>query len=178
MIETSHSPLHSLTRFLEVNNLNTLLLTQPRISSWRPGTSYMTVTSFIIGLISNAMSALNLTPGLAAAEPFQDPTVEDVFLVKAIFKAATPLPLEIVDTIIDHAEYWPRTTSFIQPALSARGSTPKEDVFIVCSCSQPLPSSRVSSPSRALLLTSCPTDPHPTPRLPPRRSIWKIQHNS
>lgn len=93
----------------------------------------MTITSFIISLASNAMSALNLVPGLAAAEPFQDPTVEDVFRVKAILQAATPLPLEIVDTIIDHAEYWPRTTSFTQLSVSARGSTYKEDVFVVCS---------------------------------------------
>ncbi|EPE08391.1 hypothetical protein F503_01174 [Ophiostoma piceae UAMH 11346] len=37
------------------------------------------------------------------------PSYADVFVVKAMLGHAGNLPLELVDTIIDHAEYWPHT---------------------------------------------------------------------
>jgi hypothetical protein len=42
-------------------------------------------------------------------EPYK-PSVEDVFSVKTMLSGSFELPLELVDTIIDHAEYWPHTS--------------------------------------------------------------------
>jgi hypothetical protein len=42
-------------------------------------------------------------------EPYE-PSVEDVFSVKTMLSGSFELPLELVDTIIDHAEYWPHTS--------------------------------------------------------------------
>jgi len=43
------------------------------------------------------------------------PTVKDVMVVKAMLLKAISLPIEIVDLVLDHAEYWPHTTAFVQP---------------------------------------------------------------
>ena len=42
-------------------------------------------------------------------EPYK-PSVEDVFSIKTMLSGSFQLPLELVDTIIDHAEYWPHTS--------------------------------------------------------------------
>jgi hypothetical protein len=42
-------------------------------------------------------------------EPYE-PSVEDVFSVKSMLSGSFELPLELVDTIIDYAEYWPHTS--------------------------------------------------------------------
>jgi hypothetical protein len=42
-------------------------------------------------------------------EPYE-PSFEDVFSVKTMLSGSFELPLELVDTIIDHAEYWPHAS--------------------------------------------------------------------
>jgi hypothetical protein len=64
-------------------------------------------------------------------EPFE-PSVEDVFSVKTILSRNLELPLELVDVIIDHAEYWPHT-SVIRAGeeLAVRAGTGHENQFLV-----------------------------------------------
>ncbi|KAH8819041.1 hypothetical protein F5884DRAFT_759280 [Xylogone sp. PMI_703] len=49
-----------------------------------------------------------------APPPTYEPTVSDVLMVKRLILHVSELPLELVDLIIDYAEYWPHTTT---PAL-------------------------------------------------------------
>jgi hypothetical protein len=65
-----------------------------------------------------------------------EPTIADVLVVKAMLAKGLSLPAEIIDTIVDFAEYWPHTTaeaSFESGVPVARGSSQraKEDVFLV-----------------------------------------------
>jgi hypothetical protein len=44
-------------------------------------------------------------------EPFTQPSIADVLEVKTIFAEATELPLEVIDRIIDLAEYWTHSSA-------------------------------------------------------------------
>ncbi|KLU92665.1 hypothetical protein MAPG_11609 [Magnaporthiopsis poae ATCC 64411] len=63
------------------------------------------------------------------------PSVLDVLVVKAMMTKALTLPLELVNRIIDFAEYWPHTSAQLDyggtPHPVARGSSPLEDVFLL-----------------------------------------------
>lgn len=86
----------------------------------------MGVTSFIVGLGSSIISAMSSprTGSQPQPTPFTGPTVEDVLVVKDILTDVSPLPLEIIDAIIDHAEYWPHTTSsFAHTQINVVGSS-------------------------------------------------------
>lgn len=76
-----------------------------------------------------------------------EPTVLDVIVVKEMLQKALKLPPEIVDSIVDLAEYWPHTTTEIdysrRPRLmrkDARGRHPSENTFLVSSCPSLFPS--------------------------------------
>ncbi|KAL1841056.1 hypothetical protein VTJ49DRAFT_7440 [Mycothermus thermophilus] len=73
----------------------------------------------------------NQHDGAAAATPDSpyEPTVADVLVTKAMLSKA--LPLEVVNIIIDLAEYWPHTTTVMTDASSARGSSKHENVFVL-----------------------------------------------
>jgi hypothetical protein len=62
-----------------------------------------------------------------------EPSVEDVFSVKTMLSGSFELPLELVDTIIDHAEYWPHT-SVIRTGedFTIRAGAGHENQFLVC----------------------------------------------
>jgi hypothetical protein len=62
-----------------------------------------------------------------------EPTIADVLVVKAMLTKGLSLPIEIIDTIVDLAEYWPHTTAKASLAPIARGNSPrgKEDVLVV-----------------------------------------------
>src|SRR5437773_199454 len=65
--------------------------------------------SGLLDFFSKAMSFINLERRAdAEAEPFEHPTPIDVAEVKAVLQEKK-LPPELVDIIIDEAEYWPRT---------------------------------------------------------------------
>ena len=69
-----------------------------------------------------------------AENPLHEPSVADVLVVKAMLIKALSLPPEIVDYLIDLAEYWPHTTagiSFESPTTVARGASPMENAFLV-----------------------------------------------
>jgi hypothetical protein len=52
-----------------------------------------------------------------------NPSVEDVFHVKTILHKISSFPLEIIDAIIDLAEYWPHaSTVYSSPTRVLSGS--------------------------------------------------------
>jgi hypothetical protein len=85
--------------------------------------------------------AIKTIRGLTMAEPsnaqlqFQSPTPRDVLLVKKILLEKARLPLELVDTIIDCAEYWPCTTTIRQTTpdteITIRAGGRNENQFLV-----------------------------------------------
>ncbi|RDW66706.1 hypothetical protein BP5796_09455 [Coleophoma crateriformis] len=65
-------------------------------------------------------------------KPWQYPSVEDVLSVKMFFVEHTALPQELVDTIVDYAEYWPHTSTQIPSEVVVIGSNPeREDRFLL-----------------------------------------------
>ncbi|KAH6674732.1 hypothetical protein B0J14DRAFT_561764 [Halenospora varia] len=50
------------------------------------------------------------------AKSWVSPTVQDVLDVKRFFIERFELPLELIDTVIDRAKYWPHSTSILVPA--------------------------------------------------------------
>jgi hypothetical protein len=76
--------------------------------------------------------------GSSAGRHPYEPTVADVLVTKAMLTKALTLPPEIVDTIVDLAEYWPHTTTEINSTVVARGNNQMrtaphaEDLFLVC----------------------------------------------
>jgi len=60
------------------------------------------------------------------------PSIEDVLSVKEMFLKNRLLPPELVDPVIDFAEYWPHTTSARKERITVRaGAEDRENQFIV-----------------------------------------------
>ena len=72
------------------------------------------------------------TAGPDDVDPYE-PSVLDVLVVKAMLNKVFALPPELLNTILDSAEYWPRsTTEWSGGPLSIYGGRPmREDVFLV-----------------------------------------------
>lgn len=72
------------------------------------------------------------------ASPYQ-PSIGDVFVVKDILFKKCRLPLEIIDVVIDFAEYWPHTSTIRTGGelKVAAGRPLYENQFIVSSFKQP-----------------------------------------
>ena len=65
-----------------------------------------------------------------------EPTVLDVIVVKAMLNKAIRLPPEIIDTVVDMAEYWPHTSTEMiytgRPAIARKNATSgAENQFLV-----------------------------------------------
>jgi hypothetical protein len=75
-------------------------------------------------------------------EPYE-PSITDVLVVKAMLNKALSLPPELLNTILDLAEYWPHSTSEWSggPLSIYGGRRGREDVFLV--------RTTLSSPCRA-----------------------------
>jgi hypothetical protein len=72
-----------------------------------------------------------------SSSPHFEPSVADVVVLRRMFKVPRIfLPIELVDAIIDHAEYWPHSTTEAdyteehQRPLNVMGSTPTENKFL------------------------------------------------
>jgi hypothetical protein len=69
-------------------------------------------------------------------QPYE-PTVTDVFDVRDMMIKSLGLPLELIEAIIDAAEYWPHTTAVCDftatpdGPLFVRSGRNNEDVFLV-----------------------------------------------
>ena len=76
--------------------------------------------------------AVGLSTSTTAVEPYE-PSILDVLVVKAMLCKAWTLPVELVDTILDLAEYWPHTTSEWEgrPLPIYGGHADRENVFLV-----------------------------------------------
>jgi len=59
-------------------------------------------------------------PEVASASRYL-PTIKDVLVVKAMLLKGKRLPIEMVDLVLDHAEYWPHTTAFVEPRPGGNG---------------------------------------------------------
>jgi hypothetical protein len=59
------------------------------------------------------------------------PSVEDVLSVKEFLGSISSFPLELIDTVIDFAEYWPHTSTAITTPTSARAQN-QENILVVC----------------------------------------------
>jgi hypothetical protein len=91
---------------------------------------------FIMDTAKVALTTLNrANDPRSSSLVFQSPSPNDVLEVKNVLLKVSNLPLELVDVIIDYAEYWPRTsvsTAGETLAVGGRGN-PREDVFVVSS---------------------------------------------
>lgn len=87
-----------------------------------------------VGASSNPLMPGSFPENDNPPTPYQ-PSVLDVLVAKAMMIKALTLPLELVNRIIDFAEYWPHTSAQLDygatPHPVARGSSPQEDVFLV-----------------------------------------------
>lgn len=59
------------------------------------------------------MSSLTLDP--------YEPSILDVLVVKAMLNRAFALPLELIDTVLDMAEYWPHSSAVVQIRKTVHG---------------------------------------------------------
>jgi hypothetical protein len=82
-----------------------------------------------------ALTALNRVNDSGPLPEFESPSPKDVLEVKNVLLKAFDLPLEIIDAIIDYAEYWPRTSVSTAGETFAIGGhgNPREDTFVVSS---------------------------------------------
>lgn len=67
------------------------------------------LNSFWQGL--NMDSSSSSPAQLDGAADFVEPSAMDVLIVKAMLQKGLKLPAEIVDSLLDHAEYWLHTTT-------------------------------------------------------------------
>lgn len=67
------------------------------------------------------MTSAVIKPSVVVDEVFQVKP-EDVLDVKEFFFDEFKLPAELIDTIIDFAEYWPHTTSIFRQSSSEDGT--------------------------------------------------------
>jgi hypothetical protein len=97
-----------------------------------------------LSIFNPPLAAENVDPETAAERkrsgPFS-PTGDDVVAVKKQFLEGHKLPLELIDSIIDMAEYWPHTRSVFR---RGRGDNNSENPLYV----------RSGSPGENLLLVS------------------------
>lgn len=91
---------------------------------------YVAVGRYILQKAKAAMEALNPTESIhESASTFEGPLLQDVLTVKGILLESYKLPIEIIDTIIDFAEYWPHTTVVADNHVNAGRMS--EDTFVI-----------------------------------------------
>ncbi|KAK2762151.1 hypothetical protein FQN54_001159 [Arachnomyces sp. PD_36] len=81
--------------------------------------AFSRITSSVTGYLSSLLWPR--VDGLKAPRRPHLPTANDVLIVKDILLSGTKLPLEIIDSIIDHAEYWPHVIARRELKATARG---------------------------------------------------------
>ncbi|KAB5547188.1 hypothetical protein GE09DRAFT_1130259 [Coniochaeta sp. 2T2.1] len=104
------------------------------------------------------------SPTGAPVEP-HEPSILDVLVVKAMLAKACKLPVELVNTILDLAEYWPHTTSEWSggPLSIFGGRGDRENVFLLRS--KPLGFTKPpADPNLPLDYETTPSAPQPLQR--------------
>ena len=91
------------------------------------------VSQAVFGSASGTMDGQTQNNALPRSADRYRPSAQDVFSVKQHL-IDLRLPLELVDSIIDHAEYWPHIKSVRGGTqLSVRAGSANENRFIVSS---------------------------------------------
>ena len=79
-------------------------------------------------------------PSRLSPRPTYEPTVADVMVTRMLIQRGAKLPPEIVNAIIDMAEYWPHSTtevdylSELARPIEASGSRATQNRFLVRLC--------------------------------------------
>lgn len=85
-----------------------------------------TIRYFSQSIFGNLPTAVNNSE----SDPYK-PSVSDVLVVKAFLCASHTLPLELIDTIIDAAEYWPHTTTTRSTQVQIHGNSNDSNQLVV-----------------------------------------------
>lgn len=68
----------------------------------------------------------------ARGDNYHDPSPIDIVVVRTMLAKGLKLPVDLVDGILEHAEYWVRTTTAVNyPQLLRAGKGHGEDKFLV-----------------------------------------------
>jgi hypothetical protein len=99
---------------------------------------YDTSSTFLFGQSSIAnmdgtaeTSEKSWTPAAVYDSSRYSPSVSDVLDVKSYLFKRFDLPIELIDTIIDTAEYWPHTSTITDHSTMIRAQRDRENQFIV-----------------------------------------------
>lgn len=100
--------------------------------------------SFLPGVQRLITNALGITsdgsngPGSSdSGNAVHEPSALDVVVVKVMLTKGCKLPHEIVLSLLDHAEYWPHTTTTLDHSLTVSSGAGREDQFVVSAADQP-----------------------------------------
>ena len=103
---------------------------------------YLTAGNAINSIFNPPLAAEGIQPG-KAPESSDDgvfrPTADEVVEVKQLLLESVKLPLELIDCIVDMAEYWPHTSSVLrrrtedgaEDPLYVRAGDPNENQLLV-----------------------------------------------
>lgn len=80
---------------------------------------------------SNSSSDRLLPEQNTASRSDYEPSALDVVVVKAMLTNGLGLPAEIVLSLLDHAEYWPHTTTTLNRSLTVSSGPGRENQFIL-----------------------------------------------
>lgn len=91
--------------------------------------TFMSFASRVLDTLQRRFESLKSIMANIDSTPWERPSVSDVLEVKEILLKVSRLPIEIVEEIVDFAEYWPYTTTTCGVKLARGGAN--EDVLIV-----------------------------------------------
>lgn len=92
------------------------------------------------GIVWSALRALSLTEDPSdspvrrhsESDKSYQPSIVDIAIVKAMLYRAKKLPPDLIDTILDMAEYWIHSTTHLDERISVMGgSEARENKFLV-----------------------------------------------
>ncbi|KAL7934721.1 hypothetical protein V8C35DRAFT_301680 [Trichoderma chlorosporum] len=78
-------------------------------------------------VVWSALRALNIVDAPGEAERNYEPSLVDVAVVKAMLYRAKKLPPDLVDAILDMAEYWLRSTTRLDESIEIIGSNKRRE---------------------------------------------------
>ena len=148
---------------------------------------YVTSTTFlssIANMVGTAETSETLerswTPVTAYESSRYSPSVSDVLEVKAILSKNFDLPIELIDSIIDTAEYWPHTSTVTNHATMIRAQRDRENEFIVSEYTQVLDHANNISYDHTLWALNPPNPKTKTcrcfPNTSPHTPEWNLNH--
>jgi len=98
---------------------------------------YDTSTTFVFGPPTSNMDGVaegsekSWTPATAYHSSRYSPSVSDVLDIKSYLFKKFSLPVELIDSVIEFAEYWPHTTTITKTSTTIRAQRDRENQFIL-----------------------------------------------